>query len=307
MKLFQFFLLTFLLLTMGCQSSQIPSPIPVAETQVIPSMTATHAPTAIPILLIATPAVTSTPTNSPTPTPDMRKTARYWREWPVVPEFSAHAQEILRRAAQNPALDPHTFSKVGDCQMVAGTFLGGYANGKYKIPAGYEKAVEWFSESMLSESVTAERGLGVSSVLNPMFGFAAGYDQCLRDERPLDCELRIHRPMIVMIGMGTNWIPNAELSFEKYLREIVDTVLKTGALPILATKADNVEGNWKLNEAIARVAYEYDLPLVNVWRSVHDLPGKGLERKIYLTPDGWMRRNQAWLLTLDGVRQELIK
>jgi hypothetical protein len=307
MKLFQFFLLTFLLLTMGCQSSQIPSPTAVAQTQVIPSMTATHDPTAIPILLMTTPIVTPAPTNSPTRTPDTRKNARYWREWPVVPEFSAHAQEILRQAAQSPALDPHIFSKVGDCQMTAGTLLGGYANGKYKIPEGYEMTVEWFSDSMLSESVTAERGLGVSSVLNPMFGLAAGYDQCLRDERPLDCELRTRRPMVVLIGMGTNWIPNAELSFEKYLREIVDTVLETGALPILATKADNVEGNWKLNQAIAQVAYDYDLPLVNVWRSVHDLPGKGLERKIYLTPDGWMRRNQAWLLTLDDVRQELTK
>jgi hypothetical protein len=307
MKLCQFFLLTFLLLTMGCQSSQIPSATPVAQTQVIPSMTVTQASTAIPIRLITTPTVTPTPTHSATLTPDTRKTAHYWREWPVVPEFSGHAQEILRQAAQNAALDRHTFSKVGDCQMTAGTFLGGYANGKYKIPQGYEKTVEWFSDSMLSESVTAERGLGVSSVLNPMFGLAAGYKQCLSNEKPLDCELRTRRPMIVMIGMGTNWIPNAELSFERYLREIVDTVLKTGALPILATKADNVEGNWKLNEAIARVAYDYDLPLVNVWRSVHDLPGKGLERKIYLTPDGWMRRNQAWLLTLDGVRQELTK
>lgn len=305
MKLFRFFLLTLLLLTMGCQSPQIPSPTTLAQTQVIPSITVTHAPTAIAILLMTTPAVTPTPPNSPTP--DTRKTARYWREWPVVPEFSAHAQEILRQAAHNSALDPHTFSKVGDCQMTAGTFLGGYANGKYKVPQGYEKTVKWFSDSMLSESVTAERGLGVSSVLNPMFGLAAGYEQCSGNEKPLDCELRTRRPMVVLIGMGTNWIPNAELSFERYLREIVDTVLKTGALPILATKADNVEGNWKLNEAIAQVAYDYDLPLVNVWRSVHDLPGKGLERKIYLTPDGWMRRNQAWLLTLDVVRQELIK
>lgn len=305
MKFFQVFFLAFILFATGCQRSEAPSPTPLAQTSVLPSVTATDVPTAIPTLLIHTATVTARPTNSPTSTPDTRLTARYWREWPVVPEFSAHAQEILRLALLNPHLDPHVFSKVGDCQMEAGTFLGGYASGKYKIPGGYEKTVEWFSESMLNESVTAERGLGVSSVLNPMFGLAAGYDQCRSNEKPLDCELRTQRPMVVLIGMGTNWIPNAELSFERYLREIVDTVLKTGALPILATKADNVEGNWKLNQAIAQVAYDYDLPLVNVWRSVRDLPGRGIERKIYLTPDGWMRRNQAWLLTLDVVRQEL--
>lgn len=302
MKFFHFFFIISVLLMPSCQASDVSSQLSITPTKIIPLVTATSSPTETQTTSF-TPTITFTPTTSPTSTPDTRLTAHYWREWPVVPEFSPHAEAILREAIKNT--DLHSFSKVGDCQMTAGTFLAGYANGKYIIPAGYEDTVEWFSESMLSESVTAERGLGISSVLNPMFGLSAGYDQCLRNETPLDCELRTRRPMVVLIGMGTNWIPNAALSFEKYLRQVVDTVLKTGALPILATKADNVEGDWKLNEAIAQVAYDYDLPLVNVWRSVHDLPGKGLERKIYLTPDGWMRRNEAWLLTLDRVRATL--
>jgi hypothetical protein len=306
MKFLCFFYLAVILFITSCQPSNAPAQLSVAQTKTIPSVTATYAPTEI-ATLTSTPMMSFPPTNSPTSTPDTRLTARYWREWPVVPEFSPHAQDILRQAIRNPNLDLHTFSKVGDCQMVAGTFLAGYANGKYKVPEGYETTVDWFSESMLSESVTAERGLGISSVLNPMFGLAAGYDQCFKNEPPLDCELRTRRPTVVLIGMGTNWIPNASLSFEKYLRQVVDKVLEAGALPILATKADNVEGDWKLNEAIARIAYEYDLPLVNVWRSVRDLPGRGIERKIYLTPDGWMRRNQAWLLTLDYVRVALTK
>jgi len=302
MKFFQFCSLISVLFMTSCQASDVSSQLSSTPTKNVAPVTATFSPTETQTTSF-TPTSTLTPTTSPTSTPDTRLTAHYWREWPVVPELSLHAQAILREAIKNA--DPHSFSKVGDCQMTAGTFLAGYANGKYIIPAGYEDTVEWFSQSMLSESVTAERGLGISSVLNPMFGLSAGYDQCLRNETPLDCELRTRRPSVVLIGMGTNWIPNAALSFEKYLREVVDTVLETGALPILATKADNVEGDWKLNEAIAHVAYDYDLPLVNVWRSVHDLPGKGLERKIYLTPDGWMRRNQAWLLTLDRVRETL--
>lgn len=304
MKFLQFFSLAVMLFIAGCQPSEIPTQPVTVVAQSAPSVTATHTATETPVST-STPASIFTPTPSSTPTPDTRLTAHYWREWPVVPVFSPHAQQILEEALKNTTIDSHTFSKVGDCQMTAGTFLAGFANGKYKVPEGYEETVEWFGGSMLSESVTAERGLGISSVLNPMFGLAAGYEQCLRNESPLDCELRTRRPIVVVIGMGTNWIPNASLSFEKYLREVVDTVLATGALPILATKADNVEGDWKLNEAVAQVAYEYDLPLVNVWRSVRDLPGRGLERKIYLTPDGWMRRNQAWLFTLDRVREEV--
>jgi hypothetical protein len=85
----------------------------------------------------------------------------------------------------------------------------------------------------------------------------------------------------------------------------VDRALETGALPILATKADNVEEDWKLNQTIAQVAYDYDLPLVNVWRSVQDLPGRGIEKKVYLTPDGWGRRNYVWLATLDKIHEVL--
>lgn len=247
--------------------------------------------------------ITPTPTILPTPTADTRLIAYYWREWPTVPQLSEPAREILSNAARNPNLDVHAFSKVGDCQMTSGTFLGGYVNGKYKIPDGYEATVLWFSESMKSESVTAANGLGINSVLNPLFGLAAGHTQCNRNETPIDCELRTRRPVIVLIAMGTNWKSAGEISFEKYLREIVDGVLETGALPVLSTKADNIEEDWKLNQAIAQVAYDYDLPLVNVWRSVQDLPHHGLEspENIYLTGDGWMRRNHAWLLTLDLV------
>jgi len=162
---------------------------------------------------------------------------------------------------------------------------------------------------MVGESVTAANGLGINSVLSPLFGLSAGHMQCNKNETPLDCELRTKQPAFVLIGMGTNWKPNGELSFEKHLRTVVDRVLETGALPILATKADNIEGDWKLNQAIAQVAYDYDLPLVNVWRSVQDLPNHGLEspENIYLTGDGWMRRNYAWLDMLEKTRVFVIE
>jgi hypothetical protein len=277
--------------------------------QEIPIFSATPTVTFTPTVTLtpsitSTPTVMFTPTNPPTSTPDARLAANFWRKWPIVPEFSAHAQQILYEAIRNPRLDPHVFSKVGDCQMTAGTFLAGYANGIYSVPDGMDETVQWFSGSMIADDITAVNGYGINTILDPAFGLAAGHNQCLVNETPLDCELRTRRPMIVLIGMGTNWIPHGEVSFEKHLREIVDTVLKKGALPILATKADNVEGDWKLNQVIVQVAYDYDLPLVNVWRSVQDLPHHGLERaprQVYLTGDGWMKRNYAWLVTLDKV------
>lgn len=239
-----------------------------------------------------------------TPTMDTRLTAKYWREWSVIPELSHYAKEILQLALRDFNLDPQRFSKIGDCQFTTDTFLAGYVKGIYTPPLGLEPTVSFFKDSMLQESITAENGFGISSVLNPMFGLSAGHTECKSNETPLDCELRIRRPSFVLIAMGTNWIPNAELSFDRYLRQVVERVLETGALPILSTKADNIEGDWRLNYVIAQIAYEYDLPLVNIWRSVQHLPNHGLEspENIYLTGDGWLAQNEAWLRTLDLIR-----
>ena len=230
-----------------------------------------------------------------------------WREWPVVPVLSARAREILHSAIRNPALDPHAFSKMGDCQFTPATFLAGYVKGDYSLPEEYEETAHYFKESMVRDSITAANGLGVSSVLNPMFASGAGYVECQRNETPLDCELRTRRPVVVLIALGTNWKPGQEITFEENLRLVVERVLASGALPILATKADNIEKDWKLNLANARVAGDYDLPLVNVWRAVQPLPNNGLQapNNVYLTANGWLKQNDAWIKTLDAVRAEL--
>jgi hypothetical protein len=259
--------------------------------------------------LSALPTTYFVPPPSPSPSPDNRLKPYYWRDWSISPDLSPNAQEILSKAINNPALDLHTFSKVGDCQMTPSTFLAGFANGEYEIPAGRSAVVTWFSTSMTSDSVTAANGLGIISVLDPMFGLAAGNLECLPNETPLDCELRTRHPAVVLVAMGTNWKPHGEVSFEKYLRQVVDRILSTGALPILAAKADDIEGDWKLDLAVAQVAYDYDLPLVNVWRSVQALPNHGLVPPLneYLTGDGWMAANYAWLDTLEKVRQVFVK
>ena len=55
----------------------------------------------------------------------------------------------------------------------------------------------------------------------------------------------------------------------------------------------------------ARVLQAGGLPLVNVWRAVQPLPNNGLQapNNVYLTTDGWLEQNAAWLRTLDSVRK----
>ena len=170
------------------------SPRPEPQSTKLPSITAqTGLIETVTTITVNIPTPTVVPTTyfapaaSLSPTPDNRLKPYYWRDWPVSPDLSPNAQEILSKAINNPALDLHTFSKVGDCQMTPSTFIAGFANGEYEIPAGRSAVVTWFSTSMTSDSVTAANGLGISSVLNPMFGLAAGNTQCQPNETPLDC------------------------------------------------------------------------------------------------------------------------
>lgn len=312
----------------GCTLQDTPPPLDINDlaptpfshvTTIAPvhtitiSPTSTIAPTPTRLRLTANPSqsqqiasFTAIPTLQVTlsPTADTRLKPNAWRNWEIVPEISENAKQILINAQQNQSIISNHFSTVGDCQMISNIFLGSYARNKYPIPKNAEQTVAYFADSMTRESITAHNGLGINSILNPMFGYAAGHKECETNETPLTCELRINQPIIVLIGMGTNWKPNAEVSFDQALRTVVDEILRSGALPILATKADNVEQDWKLNYIIAQVAYDYDLPLVNVWRAVQDLPNHGLQeppKQVYLTPDGWLRRNEVWLRTLEKI------
>jgi hypothetical protein len=83
----------------------------------------------------------------------------------------------------------------------------------------------------------------------------------------------------------------------------------------LATKADNLEGDERLNQITARLAYEYEIPLWNFWAAVQQLPGHGLQEDLsHLTfapndfsdPDSftraWPVRNLTALQLLDAIR-----
>ncbi len=79
-------------------------------------------------------------------------------------------------------------------------------------------------------------------------------------------------------------------------------------MPILVTKADNVEGDHNINATIARLAYEYDLPLWNYWLAVQPLPNHGLDPTDptgfhLLNLDGWNMRSFSALQVLDAVHR----
>jgi hypothetical protein len=101
------------------------------------------------------------------------------------------------------------------------------------------------------------------------------------------------------------------------MRDILNFWIKNGVVPILASKSNNREGDWSINAVIARLAWEYDLPLWNLLMATQPLPDYGLTDGFHLTyaPNdfgsaenmqaGWPWRNLSALQTLDALRRAL--
>ena len=94
------------------------------------------------------------------------------------------------------------------------------------------------------------------------------------------------------------------------MRRILDTIIAHGAVPILATKADDVEGDNSLNLTTAKLASEYDLPLWNFWAAVQPLPAHGMDMKrndgFHISTDAWTTRSFTGLEALDSVWRGLL-
>ncbi len=197
---------------------------------------------------------------------------------PVIPTISQTARDIYQRglALGN---NPHAFSKIGDCQSVVPYFLASFDYGNYNLGpyADLQATLDQFSGAWARESIATNRGFNVATVFVPLW---ADPKRCLRNESPLVCELRLNRPSFALITMETWWGGDAS-GYESYLRRIIEYAIARGTVPILGTKADNIEGNGSINGVIVKLAQEYDVPLWNFWAAVQPLPNHGLH------PDGF--------------------
>ncbi len=299
MKLrFAFFVL--LVFLTSCAPATAPT-VPTATK----TATGTPVPTDTPTETV-TPSPAYTPTITSTPTPDTRPLPRNWSSWPTIPTVSARAVEIYRSSLQL-GVNPDTFSAVGDCQSEPEVFMGIYATDRNPIGDNYPNLLETidvFHDSFNHDSVAVRDGLSAPSVLDPLW---TDTSRCEATESPLTCELRLYKPMIVFVNLGTNWRADASVDvYEQYLRQIVDEIIASGAVPILTNKADNVEGGYAINRATAQVAYDYDIPYMNFWLITNNLPDHGLDMLrdpagVYLTSLGADERSFLALRTLDSI------
>ena len=231
----------------------------------------------------------------------------------ALPQVSERAREIYRLglALGN---NPQAFSKVGDCLSVPPFFLAGFENPRiYRLGSDYaylQEAIGYFAGSFARPSQAARIGFTVNSALDP--GRADG-PLCRRGESPLACEYRLNRPSFAFISLGTNgdWLTDAQ--YEHGLRQIITFTVESGVVPILATKADDLDGG-RFNRIVRALAAEYQLPLWDYRLAVEALPNHGLQADgahLQWAPSyfddpsriwsGWQLRNLTALQALDRV------
>lgn len=262
----------------------------------------------------ATPALT---VETNTPKPPLEKDA--WMQMPVVPTGVSDSMRDVYQRGLEMGNDPTHFSVIGDCQNVSSYFLSVYEKpDEYSLGTKYaylQPTIDYYQGSFSRKSAAVKGGFNAAAVMSPL---RADRKVCNANESPLDCELRLWKPSVVFVSMETWWSHKPEEEYEKYMRRVLDRIIEAGAVPIIATKADNLEGDNAINATIAKLAYEYDIPMWNFWAAVQPLPDHGLTkdgfhlsfaRNFFDDPvrmkSAWPWRNLTALQTLDAVHTSL--
>lgn len=303
-------ILSFILTLSTCTSSVTPhaKAIASATKSSTPSPTFTFPAPINPTSVAVREVATASPVPLPTLAPDA------WMDLPVVPKnISENTKEIFLRGQELDNL-ADVFIKIGDSNSTTTWFLAPMARGDYSLGDEYEylrPAIDAFGESFIRNSVTVRRGFTTSSVLATLW---ADPEQCEIGETPIACEVRIMKPSFALLMLGSNDIPHPE-NFEPNMRKIIEELIGLGVVPILATKMDNMERDHSINDKIARLAFEYEIPLWNLWKALLPLKRHGAlpDDEAHLTvagcyfddelvmKSGWPWRNLTALQAIDAV------
>ncbi len=305
------FVLSLFLFVTGCQAVSTPENIaatqtvspaqsedvnttvhPAGQTEAVPDSEAVTTQT----------AETESALLQPTPAPTLED----WRDAPIAPEISDHVVEIYQEG-QKQGRDPASFSVIGDCQSIPYVFMGPFSRGELDPDSSENylwNAINYFDSSFKRWSVTARGGFTAASILNAL---QADPNECKPGETPLTCEFRLNNPAFVLITLETWLDPDTIDRYEVYLRQIIETVIEKGSVPILLTKADSSELRGEkhvINPVIVNLAYEYQVPVVNFWRAAQYLDNYGIDPEregFHLSQAGYNLKNILALRALYAV------
>ncbi len=206
-----------------------------------------------------------------------------------LPNVSGRARQLYAQAVA-AGRDAGIVTVVGDCNSEWQVYLGRFANGGFSLSAsgaGYlQPVVNLFSRSFYRASLATHGSFSAGAALDPIWSDPR---QCQAGENPLACELRASKASVVIVALGTGdqftW-----QSFETSLRGIIELAIVAKTVPILMTKADDLDSQQGgappgyLNDVMRRLGAQFDIPVIDLWRATRDLPQNGLAREVREDP-----------------------
>lgn len=245
-------------------------------------------------------------------------------EYPYLSDISPRVYQIFQ-LGQARGNRPNAFSVVGDSNSQHPAFLKPFDWGNYNLGsyAYLQPTVDFFRGSFANDSPAAAGGFNTAKVLDPVH--APAY---CNGQSPLECEYNRTRPSVALILLGTGDQHDWQ-NFERNYRRIIEISINMGVIPVLITKADDLESRDNnapygyINGKIAQLASEYQVPLLNLRQVVQRLPNGGTtgdgfhynypgdNRSAWFTPDylqyGYNQRNLTALQALDVLRRKVIQ
>lgn len=198
---------------------------------------------------------------------------------PIVGRATGRARAIFLDG-QAKGRNPNVVTTIGDCSSEHWAFLSPFAWGEYNLGAyGYlQPVIDHFGQSLAIDSLADHNGFNVNAVLAPEWAYPG---LCQPGESPLECEFRANNPSVAIIMFGTSdLLVMSPGEFDFFLRQIVQETIDAGVIPILSTFPGNL-GFWNhtilYNQIVVRIAWDFDVPLINLWLALEALPNHGLE------------------------------
>ncbi len=248
----------------------------------------------------------------------------------AVPEWiklGPRAKALLQQATK-AGRDPRMYSVAGDSNSTWQRDVGRIAAGVFDYDKyGYLRTVVTrFDPAIARVSVAVHGGIGAANMFDPAIAKQQSSD-CRDGEGMFVCELRQSRASVVFIQLGTGdkftW-----RDFDANLRRMIDYALANNVLPVLVTKADDLEsiqggaGFNFINDTIRKLAAEYQLPLIDFYvatRALPTIPNPELPKRpftqfglhdewgyyFHLTDEGRSLRVLTTLMMLDAITRGL--
>jgi len=232
---------------------------------------------------------------------------------PGAPTISRRVQQLYRDAVR-AGRTPGMATVIGDCNSEHPVYFGRFDAGAFDL-APYpelQNAARTFAPSFKRVSVATSGSFNAAMAFDPTW---SDPKKCKADEGPLACELRLSNASILLISLGTGdtftW-----RDFERNYKAVIDYALASKVVPILITKADDLETRQGgapadyINSVLRKLGAQYGLPVIDLALAARQLPDGGLvkERNVNLQLVDPFHLNEAGmdakiLLTLQTLAQ----